>query len=67
MLTVKDFGRGMPAELIHEFPTKGAHFGVGLRGIQERVNDLGGSLEIVSSGEGTTLMASIPLALEHAS
>jgi len=67
MLTVKDFGRGMPAELIHEFPTKGAHFGVGLRGIQERVNDLGGSFEIVSSGEGTTLMASIPLALEHAS
>ena len=65
VLTVKDFGRGIPAELLQGSPTNGQHFGVGLSGMRERVNDLGGTFEIQSSGNGTTLTASIPLAAEQ--
>jgi len=36
-------------------------FGVGLRGMTERMRQLGGDLRIVSSGAGTTIMASLPL------
>ena len=64
VLTVRDFGRGMPAELLKEPQTNGHHFGVGLSGMGERVNDLGGTFEIKSSGNGTLITVSIPLAPE---
>ena len=48
VLTIRDFGRGMPAELIQG--TNGEHFGVGLSGMRERVTDLGGTFEIQSRG-----------------
>lgn len=64
VLTVRDFGRGVPAELIQESQTNGEHFGVGLSGMRERVNDLGGTFEIQSSGSGTLITVSIPLAAE---
>ena len=41
VFTVRDFGRGMPAELIQGYQTNGDHFGVGLSGMRERVKDLG--------------------------
>lgn len=62
VLTVRDFGRGMPAELLQGSQTNGQHFGVGLSGIRERVHDLGGTFEIQSSGNGTLIAVSIPLA-----
>jgi signal transduction histidine kinase len=61
--TVRDFGRGMPAELMQGSQTNGEHFGVGLSGMRERVNDLGGNFEIQSGGDGTAITVSIPLAL----
>ncbi|MGA8621550.1 MAG: PAS domain S-box protein [Candidatus Sulfotelmatobacter sp.] len=64
VFTVRDFGRGMAAQLIQGSQTNGDHFGVGLSGMRERVNDLGGNFEIQSGGNGTTLTASIPLAAE---
>jgi signal transduction histidine kinase len=64
VLTVKDFGRGVPAELIQGSQTNGNHFGVGLSGMRERVNDLGGTFEIQSGGNGTLITVSIPLATE---
>lgn len=63
-LTVRDFGQGMPAELLQGSETNGNHFGVGLSGMRERVNDLGGAFEIQSSGKGTLIIVSIPLASE---
>ena len=42
----------------------GNHFGVGLSGMRERVNDLGGQFEIKSGGDGMTIAVSIPLATE---
>ena len=65
VLTVRDFGRGMPFELIEGSQTNGEHFGVGLSGMRERVNDLGGTFEIQSSGNGTFITVSIPLAAEN--
>ena len=64
VLTVRDFGRGVPAELLQGSQTNGEHFGVGLSGMRERVNDLGGTFEIQSNGSGTLITVSIPLATE---
>ena len=64
VLAVRDFGRGLPAGLIQESQTNGAQFGVGLSGMRERVNDLGGTFEIQSSENGTIVTVSIPLATE---
>jgi PAS domain S-box-containing protein len=64
VFTVRDFGRGLPAELIQGTQTNGDHFGVGLSGMRERVNDLGGNFEIQSGGDGTAITVSIPLASE---
>jgi PAS domain S-box-containing protein len=63
-LTVRDFGRGVPAQLLQGSQTNGARFGVGLSGMRERVTDLGGTFEIQSSGNGTAILVSIPLAVE---
>jgi two-component system NarL family sensor kinase len=60
VFTVRDFGCGMPA--IQGSPTNGDHLGVGLSGMRERVNDLGGKFEIHSDQEGTAITVSIPLA-----
>jgi PAS domain S-box-containing protein len=60
VLTVRDFGRGVPAELLQGSQTNGTHFGVGLSGMRERVTDLGGTFEIQSSGNGTAITVSIP-------
>ncbi len=64
VFTVRDFGCGMPAELIQGSPTGEGRFSVGLTGMRERVNDLDGTLEIKSSGDGTAITVSIPLAAE---
>jgi PAS domain S-box-containing protein len=61
VLTVRDFGRGVPAELLQEPQVNGQHFGVGLSGMRERTNDLGGTFEIQSSANGTLITVSIPL------
>ena len=65
VFTVRDFGRGMPAELTQgASQPNGDHFGVGLSGMRERVNDLGGNFEIQSGGDGAAITVSIPLASE---
>jgi PAS domain S-box-containing protein len=62
VLQIIDFGRGMrddsAAESIHGEQAKG----VGIRGMQERVQKVGGALEILSGNNGTTVTATIPLA-----
>ena len=62
VFTVRDFGRGMPAELMQGSQINGNHFGVGLSGMRERVNDLGGNFKIQSGRGGTAIAVSIPLA-----
>lgn len=60
-LTVRDFGRGMPAELPDRFNHHGTRLGVGLSGMRERVNDLGGQLDIRSDQHGTTVVVTVPM------
>ena len=54
----------MPAGLIQGPQTNGDHFGVGLSGMRERVNDLDGNFEIQAGGDGTAITVPIPLASE---
>ena len=49
---VEDQGKGIP-------PEQAA--GVGLRGMRERLAQFGGTLEIISNGSGTTMIARLPL------
>lgn len=61
VLSVKDFGRGVPGEVLDRF-WKTGNVGVGLAGIRERLKELGGSLEIESNLDGTLLRATVPIA-----
>jgi PAS domain S-box-containing protein len=56
---IRDTGRGIPKG--KELSLAGSG-GVGYRGMQERLRQLGGSLEIESSGSGTIVRATLPVA-----
>lgn len=60
ILTVKDYGMGVPREVLDRF-WKTGNVGVGLAGIRERLKELGGFLEIESNLDGTVLRATIPI------
>jgi len=57
---VEDRGKGMPAERQFEMAAVGIP-GVGIRGMRERLRQLGGSLDIHSNGEGTLIVARLPV------
>lgn len=60
-LEVADQGSGIPHEILEAFrrgsPGK---LGIGLRGMKERVGQLGGSMEVNSNGTGTAVRCAIP-------
>jgi two-component system, NarL family, sensor kinase len=60
-LELSDEGRGLNQEKLSKI-FSGESAGVGLRGMRERVRQLGGSMEIRSNGHGTTVIAMVPLA-----
>ena len=61
-LQVIDKGKGMPAAGLEETGQDwmGA-LGVGLRGMVERIRQLGGGLELSSTSAGTTVTATVPI------
>jgi signal transduction histidine kinase len=59
-LRVSDEGQGISPEIQERF-VAGRSPGVGLRGMRERVRQLGGALEIHSNGNGTTVLVVLPL------
>jgi signal transduction histidine kinase len=61
-LEVTDQGKGIPSEKLHEM-TSGGTPGVGIRGMRERIRQLGGSLRINADGssKGTAVIARLPL------
>jgi signal transduction histidine kinase len=65
VLTVKDFGMGVPREILDRF-WKTGNAGVGLAGIHERVKELGGFLNIESNIDGTLLRATVPISTSDA-
>jgi len=56
---VRDEGKGMAPEQAAS-PVLPSVVGIGLRGMQERVRQLCGSLRIDSNGHGTTIIATLP-------
>jgi signal transduction histidine kinase len=62
-LEVRDEGKGIPPEKLYEMASSGAP-GVGIRGMRERIHQLGGSLEIGSdgNGKGTAVVVKLPVA-----
>jgi PAS domain S-box-containing protein len=60
-LEIEDRGRGMSPALIEQLPSGGGALGVGVAGMRQRLQQLGGSLAIDSSERGTTVRAEIPL------
>jgi len=65
VLVIKDFGKGIPKDILDQFRKSGTKVCVGLAGIRERVKELGGTLEILSNKKGTVVKASVPIS-EHA-
>ena len=66
-LEVRDRGVGLDGSAGPRAPSKG-RAPLGIRGMRERVEMLGGTLELISEpGSGTTVRAVIPLAPEEGS
>jgi PAS domain S-box-containing protein len=60
-LEVEDRGKGMaPRKPDDDRQGSGGAFGVGLRGMSERMRQLKGELEVFSTGQGTTVRATLP-------
>jgi signal transduction histidine kinase len=62
-LEIQDFGKGIPPSVLEASGQALGTVGVGLRGMNERVRQLGGTLAF-SSDCGTTVTASLPFASE---
>jgi PAS domain S-box-containing protein len=60
-LEIRDEGKGIPSQLLEQAAEDwmGA-LGVGLRGMNERMSQLGGRLEVVSKDSGTVVTAVVP-------
>lgn len=56
---VSDQGKGIPPERLAEIRSGGS--GVGIKGMQERLRQFGGTMSVESNGAGTRVSASIPL------
>ena len=61
VIQVQDQGKGIPLEKQLEL-TETSRGGVGLRGMRERLRQAGGTLEVQSDRNGTTVTAIFPLA-----
>src|SRR5437867_4325295 len=59
-IEVADGGKGISPEKQEEMATIGTP-GVGIRGMRERLRQLGGSLDINSNGKGTGVVARLPI------
>src|SRR5271154_1569321 len=60
-LEVADNGKGIPEEMLATLNNSGGKLGVGIRGMRERVRQLGGWLQIRSWPSGTTIIVTLPV------
>jgi two-component system NarL family sensor kinase len=61
VLEIQDQGKGAPVAALHMIDDSVCLLGVGLRGMNERVRQIGGKLELSSSEIGTLIRATVPL------
>jgi signal transduction histidine kinase len=59
VVEVKDSGKGIPLD--KQVALRSDRAGVGFRGMQERLRQFGGNLDIQSDGKGTSVTARLPL------
>jgi PAS domain S-box-containing protein len=59
-LEVRDAGKGLPAGAQTSL-SSGKLSGVGLRGMHERLRQMGGQLDVQSNGNGTLVLATLPI------
>lgn len=60
-LDVADEGKGIPAGKLKSYGKDAGKLGVGVRGMRERVRQLGGTLDITSGRQGTVIVARLPV------
>jgi PAS domain S-box-containing protein len=64
ILRVADEGKGVPDDVIREGPGNPAPLGVGIRGMRERVRQLGGRLDMRRADPGTIIEVVLPFSGE---
>jgi PAS domain S-box-containing protein len=64
-MEIRDYGHGIPQEVLENFKASGSGVGVGLAGINERLREVGGKLDLSSSGDGTILRVSLLVTNAH--
>ncbi len=62
VMTLRDYGKGIPESVLQNFKTSGAPAGVGLGGMRGRIADMDGTLDLESPEQGALLRVTIPLA-----
>jgi signal transduction histidine kinase len=60
-LEVSDEGKGIPLDKHLDLDSPGTVVGVGFRGMRERIRQLGGTLQVHSNGNGTSIVATLPV------
>lgn len=60
LVEIEDKGKGIPPKKLREMVSAGTP-GVGIRGMQERIRQLGGTLDIKSDGDGTQILVRLPV------
>jgi signal transduction histidine kinase len=60
VLRIRDYGKGIPPEVLERFRQNREHGGVGLAGMRERIHELGGEVEMNSDSHGTQILVKIP-------
>jgi signal transduction histidine kinase len=61
LLEIEDRGHGIPSDSLNLIRSFGGGVGVGIAGMSERLQQLGGRLEIKSGERGTIVLARLPL------
>ena len=64
ILMIRDYGRGIPVEMLSSFNETGAGVGVGLGGMKQRIRERGGYFRVSSDAAGTCVTAILPMAAE---
>lgn len=62
VMTLRDYGKGIPEPVLQNFKTSKGTFGVGLGGMRGRIADMDGTLDLESPEQGALLRVTIPLA-----
>ena len=61
VLRIKDYGKGLPQDVLQNMREGGQPRGVGLASMTERLREIGGHLEVTSTADGAEIVARVPL------